>query len=55
MPVSKLLAAYFSILIYLQLVVDNKLLIRDTYVRWPGSTHDARVLRNSDLFDKEET
>lgn len=26
------------------------MLIRDIYTGWPGSTHDARVLRNSNLY-----
>lgn len=30
------------------------MLIRDAYTGWPGCTHDARVLRNSSLFDKAE-
>jgi hypothetical protein len=29
----------------LQLVVDDYMLITDAYVFWPGSTHDARVLK----------
>lgn len=34
----------------LQIVVDHDMLIRDIYTGWPGSTHDARVLGNSNLF-----
>ena len=37
-----------------QIAVDNKLFITDAYTGWPGSTHDARVLRNSSLFSKGE-
>ena len=33
-----------------QLVVDDRMLIRDAYVGWPGCTHDARVFRNSPLW-----
>ena len=33
----------------LQLIVDHKMPIRDTYVGWPGCTHDARVFRNSPI------
>ncbi|XP_033727611.1 putative nuclease HARBI1 [Pecten maximus] len=42
--------------IQLQLVVDDNLVINDpyTYLGWPGSTHDARVLRNCELFRKAE-
>jgi hypothetical protein len=36
-------------LIQLQLVVDDTLTMTDTYVGWPGCTHDARVFRNSPL------
>ncbi|XP_033757860.1 putative nuclease HARBI1 [Pecten maximus] len=36
--------------IVLQLIVDDSLLIRDCYVGWPGSTHDARVYRNSPIY-----
>lgn len=35
--------------IQLQLIVDDKMRIRDTYVGWPGSCHDARVFRNSPI------
>ncbi|XP_065928319.1 putative nuclease HARBI1 [Magallana gigas] len=37
--------------IQLQLVVDDKMMIRDTYVGWPGCVHDARVYRNSPIFN----
>lgn len=29
-------------------------MIRDIYTGWPGNTHDARVLRNLELFAKAE-
>lgn len=29
-------------------------MIRDIYTGWPGSTHDVRVFRNSELFAKAE-
>lgn len=32
------------------MVVDADLMLREIYTGWPGSTHDARVLRNSSLF-----
>ena len=38
----------------IQVVADCDMLIRDAYTGWPGCTHDARVLRNSSLFDKAE-
>lgn len=41
--------------VQLQLVVDDNLMIMDAYVGWPGSTHDARVLRNSAFFNNAET
>ena len=34
-----------------QIVVDDKLVITDVYVGWPGSAHDARVYRNSPLYN----
>jgi hypothetical protein len=37
-----------------QLIVDDKLMINDVNVGWPGSTHDARVLRNSGIFHNAE-
>uniref|UniRef100_A0A8W8MT86 DDE Tnp4 domain-containing protein n=1 Tax=Magallana gigas TaxID=29159 RepID=A0A8W8MT86_MAGGI len=40
--------------IQLQVVADCDMLIRDAYTGWPGCTHDARVLRNSSLFDIAE-
>lgn len=40
--------------VQLQLVVDDNLMIMDAYVGWPGSTHDARVLRNSTFFNNAE-
>ncbi|XP_055999081.1 uncharacterized protein LOC130047721 [Ostrea edulis] len=40
--------------IQLQVVADCDMLIRDAYTGWPGCTHDARVLRNSSLFDNSE-
>lgn len=39
------------VLYKLQAVVDSDLMLRDIYTGWPGSTHDARVLRNSSLFN----
>lgn len=36
------------------MVVDNNLLITSAYTGWPGCTHDARVLRNSALYQKAE-
>lgn len=40
--------------IQLQVVVDNDLLTTSVYTAWPGCTHDARVLRNSALYQKAE-
>ncbi|XP_062587868.1 uncharacterized protein LOC134249548 [Saccostrea cucullata] len=35
----------------LQWVCDSNLLFIHAYVGWPGSVHDARVLKNSDLWN----
>lgn len=35
--------------VQLQLVVDDTLTITDSYVGWPGCSHDARVFRNSPI------
>lgn len=37
--------------IQLQLVVDDKMMIRDTYVGWPYCVHDDRVYLNSPIFN----
>lgn len=42
-------------LFFFQIVVDYNLLITSAYTGWPGCTHDARVLRNSSLFDDAES
>ena len=36
----------------LQATCDHELRITDAYTGWPGSVHDARVFKNSDLFQK---
>ena len=36
----------------LQATCDYELRITDAYTGWPGSVHDARVLKNSELFQK---
>ena len=38
--------------VILQAVVDHKYLIRDVYIGWPGSVHDARVLSKTYLYHK---
>ncbi|XP_053399128.1 putative nuclease HARBI1 [Mercenaria mercenaria] len=40
--------------IQLQLTVDHDLVITSAYTGWPGCTHDARVLRNSQLYQRAE-
>ncbi|KAL3856953.1 hypothetical protein ACJMK2_011659 [Sinanodonta woodiana] len=40
--------------IQLQIVVDDQMMITNVYTGWPGCTHDARVLRNSSLFQRAE-
>ena len=36
--------------IVLQALVNHEYLFMNTYVGWPGSVHDARILSNSDVF-----
>ncbi|XP_063817743.1 uncharacterized protein LOC135056457 [Pseudophryne corroboree] len=36
--------------IVLQAVVDHKYCFTDVFIGWPGRSHDARVLANSDLY-----
>ena len=38
--------------IVLQAVVDHKKKFLDICVGWPGSTHDSRILTNSNLYNK---
>ena len=38
--------------IQMQVVVDDRMKIIDTYVGWPGCVHDARVYRNSPLYNR---
>ncbi|XP_071947392.1 uncharacterized protein [Antedon mediterranea] len=40
--------------IVLQAVADHMLRFTNIYVGWPGRVHDARILRNSDIFEKGE-
>jgi hypothetical protein len=38
----------------LQAVVDHEMRITHVYTGWPGCVHDARVLRNSSLYEEAE-
>lgn len=38
--------------VVLQAVCDHRMFFTDCFVGYPGSTHDARVLENSDLCDR---
>ena len=38
----------------LHFILHHMLLITDSFVGWPGCTHDARVFRNSDIYDELE-
>ncbi|KAK7476717.1 hypothetical protein BaRGS_00032054 [Batillaria attramentaria] len=41
--------------INVQLLCNADLVIMDCVVRWPGSVHDAWIMRNSNLFRRMET
>lgn len=34
-----------------QIVCDNNMVLTDVRPGWPGSVHDSRVLRSSELFE----
>ena len=38
--------------IIMQAVADHRYCFTDIYIGWPGSVHDARVLKNSELYAK---
>ena len=42
--------SYHSIV--MQALVDSKYLFRNVVIGWPGSVHDARVLSNSELYNR---
>ena len=44
---------FYSII--MQAVCVYKCIFRDIKFSWPGRVHDARVLANSDIFNKGET
>ena len=46
---SYLLFYSYCFLAVWQIVCDDNMIFRDILVGWPGSVHDARVLRNSSL------
>lgn len=37
---------------YLQVICDENVVFLDVLAGWPGSVHDSRVLRNSDIFNQ---
>ena len=41
--------------IVLQALVDHEYKFMNTYVGWPGSVHDARILANSEVYGKGES
>ena len=41
--------------VILQAVCDHQLLFTNCFVGWPGSVHDARVFRNSQIFQAAQT
>lgn len=36
----------------MQAVADHQYCFTDIYIGWPGSVHDARVCKNSNLYEK---
>ena len=38
--------------IVLQGLVDNNYLFRDIFIGWPGKSHDARIFKNSNLYQE---
>lgn len=40
--------------INVQLICDADMIVMNGVVRWPGSVHDSRILRLSDIFDHFE-
>lgn len=49
-----LLFQFIRDILFFQIVVDKDLTIISAYTGWPGCTHAARVLRNSQLYHKAE-
>uniref|UniRef100_A0A3B3HBN3 DDE Tnp4 domain-containing protein n=1 Tax=Oryzias latipes TaxID=8090 RepID=A0A3B3HBN3_ORYLA len=41
--------------VILQAVVDHKYCFKNINIGWPGSVHDSRVLRNSEIYEKAES
>ena len=41
--------------INVQIIVDDRLLVTDVHAGWPGCTHDARIFRNSPIFEALQT
>ena len=40
--------------IIMQAVADHRYCFADIYIGWPGSVHDARVFKSSELYAKEQ-
>lgn len=39
----------FMLLFFSQVVCDDNMIFRDAITGWPGSVHDSRVLKNSNI------